>query len=166
MSRSWTVPFALLICVTVLMSACSSPPETLPFSSSAEAQEEDELQTAPVRQGDITISATGAGSVIPAEEIVIGFNSGGVLKELLVSVGDEVSAGDVLARLDDTSASQQVAGAELQLTQAIMQTGAGATETGVSFNDLSVEQALLSLQQAQKELDDLLNWQPDEDEIA
>ena len=84
----------------------------MPFNGSAESQEENELQTAPVRQGDITISATGAGTVIPAKEIVIGFNSGGVLEALLVSVGDEVSAGDVLAQLDDTSALQQVANAE------------------------------------------------------
>jgi RND family efflux transporter MFP subunit len=149
-----------------LISACSSLPEAMPFAGTAEAQEEDELQTAPVRQGDITISATGAGTVIPAQEIVIGFKNGGVLQELLAGSGDKVAAGDVLARLDNTAALQQVANAQLQLAQAIMQTDAAATETGVSFNDLSVEQALLNLQQAQKALDDLLNWEPDADEIA
>ena len=112
------------------------------------------------------ISATGAGTIVPAEEIVIGFGGGGVLEELLVSVGQEIEAGDVLARLDATSAAQQLASAELKLAQAIMQTDGRATEAGVSFNDLSLEQAQLSLQQAQKSLDDLLGWVPDEDEIA
>jgi HlyD family secretion protein len=166
MRRNWILLLALVMFGGVLISACSSLPESLPFAGTAEASEEEDLQTAPVRQGDITISATGAGTVVPAEEIVIGFNSGGVLQELLVSIGDEVAAGDVLARLDNTAALQQVANAELQLTQAIMQTDAGATETGVSFNDLSVEQAQLSLEQAQRTLDELLNWEPDEDAIA
>jgi multidrug efflux pump subunit AcrA (membrane-fusion protein) len=166
MRRSWLYLVALMVLGGALTSACSTLPESLPFGESAQAQQEDTLQTSPVRQGDITISATGAGTVIPAEEIVVGFSSGGVLEELLVNVGDEVSVGDILARLDSTSAQEQVANAELQLTQAIMQTDASATDAGVSFNDISVQQAQLSLQQARRELDDLLNWEPDEDDIA
>lgn len=169
MRGSRVVWLALLALVFggVLMSACSSLPESLTTAvNGSEAEAGGDLKTAPVRQGDITISATGAGTVVPAREIVVGFKGGGVLEDLLVQVGDEVLTGDVLARLDDTSAQQQVASAELQLTQAIMQTDASATETGVSFNDLSVEQALLSLEQAQKSLDDLLNWTADEDEIV
>ncbi|MFN2135136.1 MAG: efflux RND transporter periplasmic adaptor subunit [Candidatus Promineifilaceae bacterium] len=166
MRGKWIGLLAVWLAGVVVLTACSSLSEALPFGESAQAQEEEPLQTAPVRQGDITISATGAGTVVPAEEIVIGFNSGGVLKELLVSVGSKVAAGDVLAKLDDSAARQQIASAELQVTQATMQTNAEATETGVSFNDLSVEQAQLTLEQAQITLDDLLNWQPDEDEIA
>ncbi|MFL7838997.1 MAG: efflux RND transporter periplasmic adaptor subunit [Candidatus Promineifilaceae bacterium] len=166
MRRSWIVLFALMLFSSVFMSACSSLSTSLLFGDNAADESESELQTAPVRQGDITLSATGAGTIVPAEEIVVGFKSGGILQELLVSVGDEVKAGDVLARLDNTAALQQVANAELQMTQAIMQTDAQSTETGVSFNDLSVEQAQLSLEQAQRALDELLNWQPDEDEIA
>ena len=166
MRRSWVYLVALMAISGALLSACSSLPESLSLGNNAEAQEADALQTAPVRQGDITISATGAGTVVPAEEIVIGFNAGGVLKELLVSIGDEVAAGDILARLDSTSAEEQVANAELQLTQAIMQTDASATDAGISFNDVSVQQAQLSLDQAQKALDELLDWEPDEDDIA
>jgi HlyD family secretion protein len=166
MRRSWNVFIALIVVGGFLMSACSSLPDSLSFGGNAAQDEESAVQTAPVRQGDITLSATGAGTVIPAEEIVIGFKSGGILQELLVSIGDEIAAGDVLARLDNTAASQQVANAQLQLTQAIMQTDAQATETGVSFNDLSVEQAQLTLDEAQRTLDELLNWQPDEDAVA
>ncbi len=165
--RVFLLALLVLALTGLLMSACSSLPASLTTAvSGSEAEEDGALQTAPVRQGDITISATGAGTVVPAKQIVVGFKSGGVLEELLVQVGDEVLAGDVLARLEDTSAQQQVASAELQLAQAIMQTDASATEAGVSFDDLSVEQAQLSLDQAQKALEDLLNWTPDEDEIV
>ncbi len=52
------------------------------YSATAVAEDNDEpqeVQTALVRQGDITISATGAGTVIPATEIALSFQNGGVL---------------------------------------------------------------------------------------
>ena len=124
-------------------------------TAATEAAEEDaEVQTTTVRQGDITISATGAGMVVPATEIALGFASSGILEEVLVQVGDSVQEGDVLAHLDDADAQQAVANAELQLLQATMQTDAGATETGVSYSDIAVEQAQLNLDTAQTNLDD------------
>ena len=131
-----------------------------------ELVEEPPVQSTMVRQGDIVISATGAGTIIPAEEIELSFGSSGVLDELLVRVGDQVQAGDVLASLDDTAARQTLANAELQLAQAAMQTDASATEAGISYDDISLQQAQINLDVAQAELDDLLNWEPDEDEIA
>lgn len=133
---------------------------------SAEAEEAQEVQTSAVRQGNITISATGAGTVIPAQEVNLSFPNNGVLTEILVQVGDNVQAGDVLARLDDTAAQEALANAELQLAQALMQTDASATEVGVSYDDISVEQAQINVDDVQAALDDLLNWQPDGDEIA
>ena len=75
-------------------------------------------QTTRVRQGDLIISATGAGSVIPASERAIGFRSSGLLTELAVSVGDRVEAGKVLARIDDLQARQAMSSAESQLAKA------------------------------------------------
>jgi HlyD family secretion protein len=135
-------------------------------ASEAAADEEPELQTTAVRQGDLTISATAAGTVIPATEVQLSFPTGGTLAELLVGVGDEVQAGDVLARLDSSDAQQALANAELQLAQAAMQTNASATETGVSYDQISVEQAQISYDMAESALEDLRNWEPDEDEIA
>lgn len=73
------------------------------------------LQTAKVRTGDITITASGAGNLLPAQEVKLGFRSGGVLAEVPVSVGDEVAAGALLARLDDAEAQAQLAQAETNL---------------------------------------------------
>ncbi len=128
--------------------------------------EEAPLQTAVSRTGDITISATGAGTVIPATEITLSFLTGGVLEELDVQVGSNVDSGDILAKLDDFDAQQAVANADLQLKQAAFSTDAEATGAGVSLSDITVEQARLSLETAQAALDELLNWEPDENEIA
>ncbi len=136
-------------------------------TSAAQPQEAaDAVQTAVARIGDITVSATGAGTIIPSEEITVGFSSGGRLKELLVDVGSKVAAGDVLARVDDTTAQESLTNAQIQLRQAAFSTDPTATAAGVSLSDISVEQARLSLDNAQSALDELLSWQPDADEIA
>ena len=134
--------------------------------SAQQVAEEPEIQTTAVRRGDIIVSATGAGTVIPATEVVLGFPIGGVLTELLVQVGSEVEVEDILARLDDTDAQQAVANAELQLAQAIMRTDSEATEAGVSYNDITIQQARLTLAEAEATLDELLNWAVDEDDVA
>lgn len=135
-------------------------------NQSVAAAEEPELQTSTVRRGSIVISATGAGTVVPVEELALSFPSAGVLTSLYVSVGDEVALGDLLATIDDGDAQKEVASAELQLAQSIMQTDAAGTATGVSYNEIAVEQAKIAFEEAQTALDDLLNWEPDEDEIA
>ena len=84
----------------------------------AEATEEPTLQTTTVRKGDIVITAMGSGNLVPVAEVALGFRTSGTLVELAVAVGNEVEAGQTLARLDDTAAQIQVAQAELNLEQA------------------------------------------------
>jgi len=62
-----------------------------------------------VRVGDIAITASGSGNLLPAREAKLGFRSGGVLADLAVEVGDTVAADALLARLDDADAKAQVA---------------------------------------------------------
>ena len=76
---------------------------------------EETVQTSRVRRGDLVISASGSGELISADDVNLGFTSGGVLYELMVDVGDRVEAGDVLARLDVTDAQRAVANAEIKL---------------------------------------------------
>ncbi|MDO9299787.1 MAG: efflux RND transporter periplasmic adaptor subunit [Anaerolineales bacterium] len=59
------------------------------------------LQTAKVRAGDLIVSAIGAGNIVPAAQVDLTFRTDGVLTELNVAVGDAVTTGKVLARLDE-----------------------------------------------------------------
>lgn len=127
---------------------------------------EPELQTSVVRQGDILISAAGAGTVIPSEEISLSFSIGGELIEVPVAIGSKVSVGDVLARLDNADAQQALAVAQLNLKSAQAKRDAMAEADNMTAADIGVAQAELNLQTAQESLDDLLNWEPDGDEIA
>ncbi len=92
-------------------------------SQQAQTAAEPQLQTATVRTGSIVISATGSGTLVAADTMVLGFGTGGDVTQLLVNVGDQVKQGQVLATLDDTSAKLDVQQAELNLQ---MLTGAQA----------------------------------------
>lgn len=158
--------FWMILLLLVILASAGGYAYYANTAAAAQDEAEPEVQTAVVRRGDITISATGAGTVIAAQEIELGFATSGVLTGLLVQVGDEVASGDVLARVDDTNARQELLNTQLQLAQAAMQTDASATQTGISFDDISVEQARIEVELAQAALDELLSWQSDPDEIA
>jgi len=90
----------------------------------AEASEVEEpaMQTAVARQGELMIFASGAGQLIPASEIDLGFDESGTLIELNAAVGDKVEAGDVLAQLQTKdsveSIEASIAEAELAVLKA------------------------------------------------
>jgi len=92
---------------------------TLPETESTESPA---VQTAVARQGDLVIVASGAGSVVPAAEIGLGFSSSGTLSELLVVVGEKVKVGQVIARLEtnntEASIAASITSAELAVFEA------------------------------------------------
>jgi RND family efflux transporter MFP subunit len=87
------------------------------YLQAQEPAEEETIATYTVGRGDLVITASGSGTLIPASEIALGFRSSGILSELLVEVGYGVEAGDLLARLDDTDAQDQLAQAQINLRQ-------------------------------------------------
>jgi len=157
-----------------------------------EAQEPAEgpaITTYTVARGDLVITAGGSGTLVPASEIALGFDSSGTLAELLVAVGDQVEAGQLLARLSDADARDQVAQAEISLRQAELDLAdltaevdpadLAAAEANLSSAKANLtaltsppgDQDLLaareSLKSAQEALADLLDGpDPDEVEIA
>jgi len=113
-------------------------------NDTASAAEEPVLQTARVRSGDITITASGSGNLIPNRELALGFRSGGVLAEAPVRVGEQVAAGQLLARLDDADARAQVAQAEANVALAEVKLAAltaGADPAAVAAAEASLAAA-------------------------
>jgi HlyD family secretion protein len=105
---------------------------------------EETIQTARVRRGNLVISATGTGTLIPAQEVDLGFNSGSVLTEVLVEVGDWVESGDLLARVDPTASERALIQAEADLT--VAQDNLEKAEN--PYSNLDVIQANLAVDQA------------------
>ncbi|MEJ5203397.1 MAG: biotin/lipoyl-binding protein, partial [Anaerolineales bacterium] len=77
------------------------------------------IQVATVRRGDLRVSITGTGKLVANRYVDLSFPVRGTLTELNVREGDEVSSGQVLARLGNReSLEAEVASAQLEYLQA------------------------------------------------
>ena len=150
-NRRFLSIFAMVVVLTVAGGGWYYYDQYLPAQASPPAET---IQTAQVRRGDLVITASGAGTLIPAAEVDLGFRtSGGVLVEMLVEVGDQVQTGGVLARVDDIDARKAVADAELQVAQAeatlAEKQDTTATEHAVALSEIQVTQAEATLAEKQ-----------------
>ncbi len=134
------------------------------FGQTAPTQAEPALQTARVRTGDLVITASGAGNLMPAAELDLGFRTPGVLTVVSVTVGDRVAVGQVLARLDDRALQLQLQQAELNLATAQQSQAKLSSASALAEAQLAVVTRQAALDDAQGALS-ALN-QPDVDYYA
>ncbi len=133
---------------------------TLLGGSSQTALEENQREL-PVRMGVLTREISIDGSIVFPEKETLTFASRGFVDEILVSEGEEVKAGQTLARLDAESVAalrQAAAQAELDLLKA--RDDLAATENPtllLAESRQAVLDARAALQAAQRELDTLLD---------
>lgn len=109
-------------------------------------------QNATAYIGSLTISASGTGTVVAAEEASVGFYGEGTIGELLVSVGDQVAAGDVLAYQSNTQSLElAVTNAELQLelAESALQSIYDNYDTDLADAELAVVSAQITLNAAE-----------------
>jgi HlyD family secretion protein len=91
------------------------------FSSNSQASAEatPSYQTSIARKGDLTISATGTGTLVAGKSVDMSFSTSGIVEELFVKAGDTVTKGTELARMNNAkNLEAQVAANELTLLQA------------------------------------------------
>jgi len=103
------------------------------------------LQTATVRQGDLVIYASGTGTLIASDEVNLAFKSGGEVTEIAVEVGDQVTAGDVLAKVDDSDA-------QIAYTQAKRSFNELTSLSAIATAQTAIATATSDLQDAQSHL--------------
>ncbi len=75
-------------------------------------------QTVRVTKGDLAGTITTSGQLTPKRDASLAVSIPGIVKEVDVAQGDKVKAGDVLIKLDDSSASNNVNKANLALEMA------------------------------------------------
>jgi HlyD family secretion protein len=82
------------------------------------ADEETRFVTQEVVQGDLTVTVTATGNLEPRNQVDIGSELSGTIRDVNVDVNDQVKAGQVLATLDTTRLRAQVLQAESSLASA------------------------------------------------
>ena len=144
LTRLTFIAFALSL--TLVLAACDSLPLP-PGDPTAESDTPEQV----VVEYKPMVSATG--KIVPEQEALLSVSAGGVVEDVLVSKGDDVTAGQVLVQLEGTE--QQLAAisaAELELANAKF-----ALETLHKNTDLIAAQALQSAETAERALEDLNN---------
>ena len=103
-----------------------------------------------------TVSATGA--VTTSEKMDLNFKIAGTLSEISVTEDDGVTAGQVLAKLDDRSAKSQVAQAQASLSSAVSNLNkilAGASPQDIQISQETVNNAKTAYESAKRDYDAL-----------
>jgi HlyD family secretion protein len=88
------------------------------YAAPADEVEEAKLATAVAQRSDIMVAVDGSGTLVPSDEVELGFGSTGYVAEVLVAVGERVEAGDVLARLETEELETALLEADLKVRQA------------------------------------------------
>ena len=97
--------------------------------------------TARVDRGDVVVSVSAAGSIVPVGEQKLGFPAGGRVAEVLVKVGDRVGPGQPLARLDDYQLRQTLAQRQATVDEREAVLGRVRGDRSVAAADATLQQA-------------------------
>jgi multidrug efflux pump subunit AcrA (membrane-fusion protein) len=108
------------------------------------------LRLATVAMGTVTNSVTATGTLVPAQQVNLGFKTSGTLTAVDVHVGDHVKSGQLLATIDSTPL--QLALQQAQATLASAQATLDNTLTGTALT-----QAQHTLDQANQNYSDAVN---------
>jgi macrolide-specific efflux system membrane fusion protein len=109
--RAWHNWALGLLCLLAIVLAITSIGSS--SSSSAATQ-----RTAKVEHGVVQSTVSGNGSLEAAQQVELSFGASGEVTEIDVEAGQKVSKGEVLARIDSSSARASLASAEAQLAEA------------------------------------------------
>ncbi|WP_326550497.1 efflux RND transporter periplasmic adaptor subunit [Micromonospora sp. NBC_01813] len=88
------------------------------FAGPTSADDAVPVATVQVDRGTVTVAVAATGAVEPAEDRQLGFGVAGTVTQLDVRLGQDVAAGDVLAAIDDSDATEAVEQAQEALTAA------------------------------------------------
>ncbi len=145
-ARRRNLPTAILALVAILLAGLVARDAFFPPSATTPVG----LRTATVATGTVTNSVSATGTLVPAQQMNLGFKTAGTLTGVDVRVGDHVHAGQLLATID--TAPLQVALQQAQATLASAQATLSSTLTGTTLT-----QARHALDQANQAYTDAVN---------
>ena len=138
----WVIIAALFVVVIVGGGTAYYLRRNLTASASTQSST---LQTATVTKGSIKLSASGTGTLISPAQAIFGFSVSGTVTEVLVKAGDVVEVGQLLARLDDTSAQLKYQQAQHALSELTSASAIASAEVDIATYELAIVDTRKSL---------------------
>ncbi len=114
----WSLRLVVLVGILALTFTMMPPPQLPVSANTVNLQGQQPTDRTTVQTGSLNITLNAAGALSPAQQLELTFASSALVAEVFVTEGQRVEAGDVLARLDSTSAEATVRDAEIALAQA------------------------------------------------
>ncbi len=99
-----------------------------------------QYKTEQVRRGDLVVTVSATGTLAPVKEVQVGIEVSGTIKTVLADYNDQVTIGQVLAKLDTTRLEAQALQNESALASArakVMQVEATLQEAQLKMNRLN-----------------------------
>lgn len=139
----WTLP---LVAVVVLVGAGGL------YTASHRTASGPDLSklTVPVQTQGLTVRIEASGSVVPISTVNVSPKSSGRLAALYVDQGNQVKAGQIVARMDSETLKAKLAQVKAQLTQA--KAGYEKVRTGTRREEIGRARAQVAAAQAQADL--------------
>ena len=103
------------------------------------------VQTATAFRGNIVLQASGTGTLVSANQVSFGFGMSGQITELDVKIGEHVEAGQVLGKLDNTTALAEYEQAKRNLADLSTPAAIAQAQQTVAQSEVDVANALESL---------------------
>jgi HlyD family secretion protein len=97
--------------------------------------------TTALQRGDITLTITATGTLVPTNEVTVGSELSGTTLEVYVNINDRVTRGQALAQLDTTKLGQQMASSRAAVV---------AAQAGVALAGATVEESDATLGRQQE----------------
>jgi HlyD family secretion protein len=146
---------ALVLCGMLFLSlSCSSGSTTTSTTK---------VTTATVKTGNISVSITGTGNLAYSKTEKLAFDMAGYVEDVLVSVGDTVTEGQELVKLNTSDWQDQIKALEKKLTSA--KRDLVSAEAAVGNKELAVSQAELDLETAQYNLNQISSVKTAQDKV-
>lgn len=105
------------------------------------AKERTHYSTAPVKQGDLSVSVTATGNLTPTKQINVGSEESGIVVDVFVQNNDRVTKGQPLAQLDPSRLKDALVQSQAQLLSA---------QATVAQNQATVDQSGATLKRYQE----------------
>lgn len=144
--KNWRIVAVLLLSLVLVGSTACNP--------LGDGEQETTQQSVEVVRGDLTITVSGSGNIEISNEMKLAFGIGGKVDKIYVEEGDNVSEGQVLAKLETDDLELALSRAQVAKTQA---------EVAVTQAQVAVTQAQLTVATAEYELEKAQDLNPETD---